>query len=152
MNANPLIGLSTSEVQRRLLTLGHNDMPREPGRGLLRICFETMREPMFLLLLGAASLYLVLGNLIEGLFLAAGAVASIGLVVLQEARSERALAALRELSQPFARVMRDGVQAQVPARDLVIDDVLLIGEGERLPADAHLVGGEVLTIDESALT
>ena len=152
MNANPLIGLSTSEVQRRLLTLGHNDMPREPGRGLLRICFETMREPMFLLLLGAASLYLVLGNLIEGLFLAAGAVASIGLVVLQEARSERALAALRELSQPFARVMRDGVQAQVPARDLVIDDVLLIGEGERLPADAQLVGGEVLTIDESALT
>ncbi len=152
MNVDPLLGLSTSEVQQRLATLGYNDLPRKPRRGLLQICLETMREPMFFLLLGAAGLYLVLGDLIEGLFLAAGAVASIGLVVLQEVRSEHALATLRQLSQPFARVMRDGVQVQVPARELATDDVLLIGEGERLPADARLVGGEVLTIDESALT
>jgi Ca2+-transporting ATPase len=152
MSADALLGLSTAEAERRLAALGHNDLPREPGRGLLRIALETMREPMFLLLLGATILYLVLGDLVEGLFLAAGAVASIGLVILQEARSERALAALRELSQPFARVMRDGVAVRVPARDLVIGDVLLVGEGERLPADARLVGGEVLTIDESALT
>lgn len=149
---DPLVGLSTSEARQRLATLGYNDLPREPGRGLLRICLETMREPMFFLLLGAASLYLILGDLIEGLFLAAGAMASIGLVVLQEARSERALATLRELSQPFTRVMRDGVPVRVPARELVAGDVLLIGEGERLPADARLVGGEVLTVDESALT
>lgn len=152
MSGDPLVGLSTQEVQRRLLTLGYNDMPREPGRGLLRICLETMREPMFYLLLGAASLYLVLGDLIEGLFLTAGAVASIGLVVLQESRSERALSTLRDLSQPLARVMRDDAPTQVPARELVIDDVLLIGEGDRLPADARLVSGEVLTVDESALT
>jgi Ca2+-transporting ATPase len=152
MSIAPLVGLSTSEVQKRLATIGYNDMPREADRGLLRISLETMREPMFLLLLGAASLYLVLGDLIEGLFLAAGAMASIGLVVLQEARSERALATLRDLAQPFARVVRDGTQARVPTRELVTDDVVLIGEGDRLPADVRLVGGDVLTIDESALT
>ena len=152
MSIDALSGLSTSEARGRLARLGYNDLPREPGRGILRICVETMREPMFLLLAGAAVLYLFLGDLIEGLFLAAGAVASIGLVVLQESRSERALATLRELSQPFARVIRDGVAARIPARDLVDGDVLLVGEGERLPADARLVGGEVLTIDESALT
>jgi len=107
---------------------------------------------MFLLLIGAAALYLALGDLGEGLFLTAGALASIGLVVMQEARSERALSALRDLSQPLARVLRGGEERQIPARELAPGDLLLIGEGERLPADALLVAGDVLAVDESALT
>jgi Ca2+-transporting ATPase len=113
---------------------------------------ETMREPMVLLLVGAAALYLALGDLGEGLFLVGGAVAAIGLVIFQEARSERALAALRELAQPNARVIRDGSEREIPARELVPGDILLIGEGERVPADGLLVAGEVLRVDESALT
>ncbi len=64
--------------------------------------------------------------------------ASIGLVIFQEARSERALAALRELAQPQVRVIRDDKEERIPARELVPDDLLLIGEGERVPADGLL--------------
>ncbi|UAL08690.1 HAD-IC family P-type ATPase [Caulobacter segnis] len=145
-------GLEEGEAAARLAAVGPNELPRAPGRGLARIVGETLREPMFLLLVGAAVLYLVLGDLGEGLFLTAGALASVGLVVMQEARSERALSALRDLAQPLARVIRGGVERQAPARELVPGDLLLIGEGERLPADARLIGGEILAVDESALT
>jgi Ca2+-transporting ATPase len=131
---------------------GPNELPGTQTRGILRIVRETLREPMFLLLIIAAALYLTLGDLGEGLFLLFGAAASIALVIFQEARSERALAALHELAQPRARVIRDGVERRVATRELVPDDLLLIGEGERVPADALLVGGDVLSIDESTLT
>jgi Ca2+-transporting ATPase len=152
VGAPALAGLSTAEAARRLAAFGPNELPRAGGGSLRRILVETFREPMFLLLVAAATLYLVLGDLGEGLFLVAGAFAAIGLVILQEARSARALAALRDLAQPQARVLRDGVDRLVPARELVIGDLLLVGEGERLPADGLLVAGEVLSLDESALT
>ena len=147
-----LSGLTKTEAARRLSEFGPNALPQASARGLARIILDTLREPMFLLLIGAAGLYLVLGDLGEGLFLMAGAIATIGLVVLQEARSEHALAALRDLSQPHARVIRDGVEARLAARELVPGDIVLVGEGERLPADGALVSGDVLSVDESALT
>jgi Ca2+-transporting ATPase len=147
-----LRGLDEAEAARRLIEAGPNALPPARRRGVLRIVGETLREPMFLLLIGAALLYLVLGDLGEGLFLVAGALASIGLVVAQESRSERALQALQALGQPLARVSREGRERTIPARDLVPGDLLLIGEGDRVPADAWLVGGDVLTVEESALT
>lgn len=152
MDALALQGLSQAEADQRLASSGPNELPASGGRGILRIAFETMREPMFLLLIGAAALYLVLGDLGEGLFLMGGALATIGLVVLQEARSERALAALRDLSQPHARVIRDRVERSIAARELVPGDIILVGEGERLPGDGVLAAGDVLSVDESALT
>jgi len=145
-------GLSSMQAAERFKQFGPNEIARPHGRNLRRIALDTLREPMFLLLVGAAALYLVLGDVGEGLFLLAGALASIGLVIVQEARSERALSALREIAQPVARVIRDGVEKRLPARDLVPGDILLIGEGERVAADGVLVGGEVLSVDESALT
>jgi len=150
MDALP--GLTQDEAERRLARFGPNELPRPKGRNLPRIALETAREPMFLLLLGAAALYLILGDLGEGAFLLAGAMAAVGLVILQEARSERALAALREFAQPQARVVRDGVQRRIAARELVPGDILLAGEGERLNADALLIGGDALSVDEAALT
>ncbi|PTS83221.1 MULTISPECIES: cation-translocating P-type ATPase [unclassified Caulobacter] len=147
-----LSGLTSAEVAQQRAEYGPNALPETSTRGLVRIILDTLREPMFLLLIGAAGLYLVLGGLGEGLFLMAGALATIGLVVLQEARSERALSALRDLSQPFARIIRDGLETRRDARDLVPGDIVLIGEGERLPADGVLISGDVLSIDESALT
>lgn len=152
MTSAPLTGLTHAEAARRLLEIGPNELPRTQARGLIAIARDTMREPMFLLLLGAATLYMVLGDLGEGLFLLAGALAAIGLVIFQEARSEHALVALRELAQPLARVIRDGEESRVPARDLVPGDLLLIGEGDRVPADGVLISGDVLSVDESALT
>jgi len=145
-------GLRHDEAARLLSSIGPNEVVAPGGRSIPRIFLETMREPMFLLLIGAASLYLALGDLGEGLFLVGGAIAAIGLVIVQEARSERALAALRELAQPNARVIRDGSEREIPARRLVPGDILLIGEGERVPADGVLVAGGALRVEESALT
>ena len=145
-------GLSEAEAAQRLVAVGPNELPRPGKRGLTRIVAETMREPMFLLLIGAAVLYLGLGDVLEGLFLVGGATATISLVVFQEARSERALAALRDLAQPQARVVRGGIERLTPVRELVPGDLLLVGEGDRLPADAVLIAGDVLSVDESALT
>ena len=105
-----------------------------------------------MLLAGAAALYLALGDLGEGLLLVAGAMLAVALVVMQEARSERALKALQDLSEPSVHVLRDGREAVVPSRDLVPGDAYLIAEGERLHADGLLVEGEALSVDEAALT
>ena len=145
-------GLTQAEAERRLREVGPNAPPQTKGRGLPRILLETLREPMFLLLLAAAGLYLVLGDLKEGVFLSLGALGAVGLVIAQEARSERALAALRDLSQPMARVIRDGVAQRISARELVPGDLVMVGEGERIPADGLLVSRDVLGVDESILT
>ena len=146
------IGLSAAEAAAQLERHGPNVLREAKSRGAIEIALGTLREPMFIFLLAASALYLVVGDLGEGLFLLAGAALSVGLVVFQDVRSEKALAALRELSEPFARVIRDGAQQRISARDLVPGDLVLLGEGERIPADGLLVGGDVLTVDESAVT
>jgi Ca2+-transporting ATPase len=146
------IGLPEAEAARRLAEYGRNELPRPPRRGLLRILIETMREPMFLLMAGAAVLYLVLGDVSEGLFLVAASGVAIGLVIFQEHRSERALQALRDLAEPHVRVIRGGAERRIAASELVPGDLLLVGEGERLSADALLVRGDLLAMDEAALT
>lgn len=147
-----MAGLSETEAQGRLAEFGPNELPRSRRRTLAAILLETLREPMFALLIAAATLYLFLGEFGEGLFLVAAACASVGLVIFQEARSERALAALRSLAQPQARVIRAGKDHLIPARDLVPGDLILVGEGDRIPADALNLAGDVLSVDESALT
>jgi Ca2+-transporting ATPase len=107
---------------------------------------------MFLLLFLASAIYLAIGDLGEGAFLTAGAGLAVALVVFQEARSERALRALRSLAAPVVRVIRDGQEQTRPSRELVSGDVILIGEGDRLPADARLIRGDSLGVDESILT
>ena len=150
--AAPLEGLSDAEAARRLLEHGPNLIREARKKGLIAVARGTLREPMFLLLLGATGLYLAFGELGEGLFLLTGALVSIGLVVVQELRSERALQALNALAEPVVRVIRDRRHQLVPARSLVPGDLLVVAEGGRLPADARLVAGDALTVDESALT
>ena len=145
-------GLSSDEAARRLAEYGPNAPPRAPPKGVFGIALRTLKEPMFFLLAAAAMLYLFLGDLGEGLFMVAGAAMSITLVVFQELRSERALEALNRLAEPMAFCLRDGARKHIPARDLVPGDIILVSEGERLPADAVLVSGDALMIDESILT
>ncbi|MFO1104445.1 MAG: cation-translocating P-type ATPase [Methylocystis sp.] len=145
-------GLSSEEAARRLAEFGPNEQPKPPPPGILAITLRTLKEPMFFLLASAALLYLFVGDLGEGLFMVAGAGASIALVVMQELRTERALEALNRLAEPTAICRRDGVECRMPARDLVPGDLILVGEGERAPADALLIGGDALIVDESLLT
>ncbi len=150
--AGPFQGLDEAEALARLAREGPNILEERDSGGMLQIARGTLREPMFLFLLAAAILYLVLGDLAEGLFLTGGAIVSIALVVVQEMRSQRALAALQALAEPHARVVRGGVERRIAARDLVRGDVVILAEGERVPVDGELVSGDVLTVDESMLT
>ncbi|WP_457796753.1 cation-translocating P-type ATPase [Methylocystis sp. S23] len=152
MTQPSLSGLSSDEAARRLAEYGANAPPQPKPLGVFSIVLRTLKEPMFFLLAAAAALYLFVGDLGEGLFMVAGASASIALVVVQEFRSERALQALQRLAEPMAHVLRDGAERRIPARDLVPGDVLLLGEGQRIPADAMLLSGDALVVDESILT
>jgi Ca2+-transporting ATPase len=145
-------GLTATEAAARLARHGPNELPRPPRRGPWRILRSVLAEPMFLLLLVAAAIYLAVGDPAEGALLLCFALLSVGLVVVQEHRSERALEALRALGAPTARVLRDGVERRIPAREVVPGDVLLLGEGERIAADGLLRRADALEADESLLT
>jgi Ca2+-transporting ATPase len=145
-------GLSEEEAGRRLSTHGPNEIEDREQHGLLSTLRGVATEPMFLLLLVAAGIYLVLGDLGEGLLLAFFAVVTVGLVIFQERRSEHALDALRELAAPQVRVMRGGQVRRIAARELVPGDLFLVGEGERIAADGIAREASGLSIDESLLT
>jgi len=147
-----LEGLSEAEAAQRLAEEGANRLAPPQRRQLLDVVRDVLREPMFLLLLTAVGVYFALGDHAEAGFLFAGALATIGLVVVQEARSERALAALRALAEPTAQVVRGGRTRRIAAADLVRGDILLLAEGGRAAADATLLAGDVLAVDESVLT
>ncbi len=127
--------LSQREAEARLQRYGANELETQRRRSSLQIAGAALREPMFAMLIIAALLYLALGDKHEGLLLTAGAFFSIGLVVVQETRNETALAALRSLAAPTARVMRAEGVRRIPAREIVPGDFVLVGEGERAPAD-----------------
>ncbi len=111
-----------------------------------------MREPMFLLLLGAGSIYLLMGDVHEAMILLGFVVVIMAVTILQEHRTERALDALRDLSSPRALVLRDGAPLRIPGREVVRDDILMLSEGDRVPADGWVLSAHELALDESLLT
>jgi Ca2+-transporting ATPase len=150
--ALPHDGLTSDEARRRLAAHGPNALADRDRHSFLQTLRGIATEPMFLLLVLAAALYLVLGDLGEGLLLAFFALVTVGLVVFQERRSEQALRALRDLAVPQVRVRRDGVWQRIPARELVPGDLFAVGEGERVAADGVLHEATAVAIDESLLT
>ena len=145
-------GLTQAEADQKLEEFGPNSLAVVKDRSVLRIIFGTLKEPMFLFMLSAAALYLMVGDLAEGAFLVLAASVSMGLVVFQDARSERALHALRDLAAPHAHVIRDGQTRLLPADELVPGDLIIPNAGERFPADADLVSDHLLMMDEAVLT
>jgi P-type Ca2+ transporter type 2C len=145
-------GLSEAEARRRLAQEGFNELPAAPRRGILAIALETVAEPMILLLIAASIIYLLLGDLREALVLFASIAVVVGISLYQNHKTERALDALKDLASPRALVIRDGGQRRIPGREVVRDDVVILAEGDRVPADALLLRGTSLQVDESLLT
>ncbi|MGE5525223.1 MAG: cation-translocating P-type ATPase [Rhodospirillaceae bacterium] len=139
-------------ARERLQEEGPNALPAAEERGLLGIALGVLREPMFLLLAVAGGVYLLVGDLREALVLAASIVVVLAITIVQERRTERALEALRDLSSPRARVIRDGEEQRIAGAEVVRGDLLLLAEGDRVPADAQLVESHELQLDESLLT
>lgn len=149
---SPHSGLTAAEAAARLAADGPNALPGGQQRSLLSIAADTAREPMFLLLLAAGTLYLALGDLQEGVTLFGFVIVTLGLTLYQEGKTEHAIQALRDLTSPRALVIRDGAPQRIAGREVVRGDVLQLSEGDRVPADAVLVSADSLRADESLLT
>ena len=145
-------GLTEQEAFERLAQDGYNELPSTKKRKFLHILWDILREPMFLLLIVCGVLYLALGDPEEALMLSGFVFVIIGITFYQQQKTERALEALRDLSSPRALVIRDGKQQRIAGREVVKDDILLIGEGDRVPADATLLTATNLSVDELLLT
>ena len=145
-------GLSIEEAQRRLLQHGPNELPVSKQNNLLRILRGIVLEPMFLLLLSCGAIYMALGDMNEALMLLGFVLVIMGISFLQQRRAEQALTALRDISSPRALVLRNGQAVRIAGREVVPGDVVLLAEGDRVPADLHLLESSNLMVDESMLT
>ena len=147
-----IAGLTEAEAAERLKNEGYNELPSERKRSLLIIAFDVIREPMFLLLVACGILYLILGDIKEAMMLMGFVFIVMGITLYQERKTERALDALRDLSSPRALVIRDGKERRIAGRNVVRGDILVVSEGDRVPADAVVLSGVNLSTDESLLT
>lgn len=145
-------GLSEAEAAKLLKEVGYNELPSAKPRSVFAIAFEVIKEPMFLLLVAGGLVYLLLGDLQEALMLMGFVLVIMGITFYQERKTERALEALRDLSSPRALVIREGVEKRIAGRDVVPGDLIVLAEGDRVPADAVLLSCTNLSADESLLT
>ena len=145
-------GLSESAAQQRLTEDGPNVIGGRSRPPTLTVALDALREPMFIMLVAGGGLYLAMGKLSDGLLLLSFVLVVIGSTILQRRRTEKALDALRQMSSPRCLVIRDGKEIRISATELVCGDLIILGEGDRVPADALLRQSTHLSIDESLLT
>ena len=139
MNADPQ-GLTAAVAQSLLAAEGFNELPQARGRSFFRIVLGVLKEPMLALLIGGGVIYFVLGSAQEGIILLIFALLSVTITVVQEARTERVLDALRDLTSPRALVIRDGVRLRIAGREVARGDLIVLGEGDR--SEERRVGKE----------
>lgn len=151
-NSGNITGLSQTEARTRLIADGPNELPSQKSRNLLSLLWDTVREPMILLLLACGGLYGYLGEGTDASMLLGSVFVLIGISLYQEHRSEKVLETLKKLSSPRTVVIRDGAQMTVAGREVVADDIILLREGDRVPADAVVLEAVNISVDESLLT
>lgn len=145
-------GLSEAEAARRLLEYGPNELRAAQRVSPWAILLEQFKNVLVLILLVAVGLSAVLGHGVEALVIAIIVLFAVLLGFVQEYRAERAIEALRQLAAPRATVLRDGDDREIPARELVPGDVILLRAGDKIPADARLIEAVNLQVEEAALT
>jgi Ca2+-transporting ATPase len=152
-----LTGLTEVEAARRLAEEGPNEIASAKPRSFLRIVWEVVREPMLLLLVAAGVVNMLIslqqpGRIKESALLFVFVLVVIGITLYQERKTERALDALRDMSSPRALVIRDGLQRRIAGREVVRGDLILLVEGDRVPADSILLECSNVSVDEALLT
>ncbi|GAB4033159.1 cation-translocating P-type ATPase [Spirosoma gilvum] len=145
-----LTGLTTAEAEASRTRNGANALPAQENRWQLLI--DIVTEPMFGLLAGACAIYIFLGEWHEGIVLGIAMLLVAGLSVFESIRSDTALKALRQLTQPTVQAMRNGQLVDLPTEELVVDDIVLLTEGQTVPADGRLLQANDCSVDESMLT
>jgi P-type Ca2+ transporter type 2C len=151
--AEPVLsGLTDEQVTEKQLEGGFNELPSPKTHGFFQLALSILKEPMFLLLVICAGLYMFLGDIQEGGMLLGFVLFIMGIEFYQERKTGKALEALKEMSSPRARVIRNGIEVKIPCREVVVDDLVVLTEGERVPADSILLQSINIQADESMLT
>lgn len=145
-------GVSSAEASARLKRDGPNLLPQKPPIPVWRRVASQLRDPLIIVLLIAAVLTIVTGDWTDTAVITLVIAVNTAVGVGQEIRADRAITALAQLATPEARVVRDGHQQQISASDVVVGDLLVLAEGDIVPADADMVESAALLVDESALT
>jgi Ca2+-transporting ATPase len=145
-------GLSESEVVRRLVQYGKNELVEAPGKSVLALVWEQLTNPLVLLLIFAALISALLGKADNVIAISAIVVLNAILGVTQEYRAEKAMAALKKMAAPVVRVRRDGRLQDIASTELAPGDIVLLEAGSIVPADGRLVEAANLRVQEAALT
>jgi Ca2+-transporting ATPase len=152
LKVDPNYGLSESEIEKNRLIFGSNSLEEIKPTSILGLIFESVREPMMVLLLSIAFLSLLFGKSAEAIVMVFVVAAYVSVEFINKFRSDRTMARLKALTQPVTKVMRGGKLIEVPTRDMVVGDVVILSLGARVPADLALVESFGLMVNESALT
>ena len=152
LNTDAADGLTTAEAQKRWRQSGPNELAAPERASALLLFLKQFKNTLIIILLAATALAGFLGNTAEAITIGVIIILAATLGFVQEFRAERALQALRELAAPLALVVRAGREMEIPARELVTGDIILLAMGDRVPADARLIETNNLKADEAALT
>lgn len=147
-----ITGLSQNQVQESRAKYGWNRVTVKKSNPVLTYLKFAIQEPMLLLLLVASVVYFIHGDRAEGIFLAVAIVIVSSISLFQDSRSRNALEALKKISQPASKVIRDGLICEVPSEEVVVGDSMLIEEGGLVPADGEIVHANDFSVNEALLT
>ncbi len=147
-----LQGLLQQEIPLLQKQYGKNRLQKGASYRLFHILIDIFREPMFILLAIACSLYFILGEVSEGILMAIAIIIVTAISLYQEAKSSRALEALKQFTEPKVTVIRNGHHEIISNEDLLPGDIMLLEEGMKIPADALILQSNDLSINESIIT
>ena len=151
-NEVKLNGLSATQVSQSRALYGSNDFKTQDYHVFRHVLKNVVVEPMFILLLSACVIYFFVGNYIDGVIMLVSISIVAGISLYQEYRSQNAIDALKKLSAPKSTVVRNGITTQILTEEIVVDDILLLEEGQIIAADGSIVSANDLSINESILT
>ena len=152
INSTEYKGLSEQEALERLKKDGPNELSAANPRNFFTISLDVIKEPMFILLALCCILYIILGDPEQALILSVFVAVIIGITLFQSWKTESTLNSLKDLSNPKSLVIRDYQKLYLPSRELVVDDILILNEGDKVAADAIILNTSNLMVDESSLT
>jgi Ca2+-transporting ATPase len=145
-------GLSNEEVTSSRTKNGTNSLEHQEKNHFLMSLLEMVKEPMFLLLVAAASIYYISGDYGDGIFMTVAIFLVAAISLFQEARSRNAIETLKKLSQPKSKVIRNGELIEIPSEEIVLGDFIQVEEGTFIPADANIIQSNDFSVNESILT
>ena len=147
-----ITGLSNEEVISSRTKNGSNSLEHQKKNHFLMSLLEMVKEPMFLLLVAAASIYYISGDYGDGIFMTVAIFLVAAISLFQEARSRNAIESLKKLSQPKSKVIRNGELVEIPSEEIVLGDFIQVEEGTFVPADATIIQLNDFSVNESILT